>query len=73
MVLACPAATAGPAAEPTDPRWDALAAGALLVVLRIKESVRRRLHKASQQLSTPTGSRPMPKSKAVPGVSGVGS
>ena len=47
--------------------------GTLLVVLRIKESVRRKLHKASQNMSTPTGSRPTPKSKAVPSVTGVGS
>lgn len=47
--------------------------GTLLVVLRVKESVRRRLHSTSQRMSTPTGSRPMPRSKAVPGVSGVGS
>ncbi len=47
--------------------------GTLLVVLRIKESVRRKLHRTSQHMSTSTGSRPMPKSKAMPGISGVGS
>lgn len=50
-----------------------ISVGTLLVVLRIKESVRRKLHRTSQHMSTSTGSRPTPKSKAMPGVSGVGS
>ena len=50
-----------------------LCVGTLLAVLRIKESVRRKLHNASQSISTNTQGRPTPKSKVNPGVSGAGS
>lgn len=53
--------------------FSVLFVGTLLVVLRLKESVRRKLHKTSQKMSTPTGSRPTPKSRAATGVTGVGS
>ncbi len=47
--------------------------GTLLAVLRVKESVRRKMHRASLSISTTTQGRPTPKSKAEPGVSGAGS
>ncbi len=47
--------------------------GTLLIVLRVKETVRRKAHSASQRISPSTVRRPTPKSKAVPGISGAGS